>query len=118
MSTINLLLPHECSQEDAVRCCSEWLTELARKWSDNVHGAEMSWDGTNAKYSLDLVLPVGNLRVTGSLSVTPTEVWLTGNYALPLMLSPFAASVDARVKSEIVEKWREHCASCPKHKSS
>jgi hypothetical protein len=117
MPQIRVMLPHVCSQQDAAQCCSELMNDLSRKWSNNLRNAEVVWEGPEARFGMVLVLPFGEVRISGTLTVTPAEVEMRGSYRLPLLLSAFAGSVEERVKSEIATKWGDHCARCPKHTS-
>jgi hypothetical protein len=94
MPKLKIIVPHQLTQEEALRRTRGLLDEVKKQFADKISNVCEEWEGNNCKFSFSAM----GLPTSGTLTVKPSEVELSGN--LPLA----AALLRTKIESTIRER--------------
>jgi hypothetical protein len=95
MPKIKASVPHELTQDEALRRIKTRTAKIKAQYSGMVSDLSENWDGYIGAFS-------GSARgfsVSGNLTVDPSVV--TVKIALPLVALPLKGKIEARIRSEL-----------------
>jgi hypothetical protein len=92
MATLDVSVPHNLSQDEAMRRIKQLLTEMKAEHGDKIGDLKEEWDGTSGKFSFSAM----GFALAGTLAVTPTHVRIAG--ALPLAASFFKNRIETTIR--------------------
>ena len=100
MPKLELTIPHNLTQSEALARIQKVLPELKAQHSDRISDLEESWSG----YTGTFKLKISGFKISGTLTVGVTTVQITGD--LPLLAMPFRGQIEntIRKQAEIVLK--------------
>lgn len=97
MSHFNMSIPHQLSQEDALKRIQSLLSEARKEHSDKITNLDEKWDGNTGQFSFTVM----GFALSGKLTVNPSSIDIESEL-------PFAASLfKGKIKSLIEEKAAE-----------
>jgi len=97
MSSINLNIPHNLSQEEALSRIKGMLTKVKEEHSDKINDVKEEWDNSSGQFQFN----IQGFDLSGLIKVNPSNVEITGK--LPFALSFFKG----RIAQLISDKARE-----------
>jgi hypothetical protein len=81
MSKLNMSVPHDLSQDEALKRIKGLLGEVKTQFADKMSDLHEAWNGNSGNFSFSAM----GFSVSGTLTVKSSEVELSGNL-------PFAAT--------------------------
>lgn len=97
MSKLEMSIPHQLSQQEAVTRIQQLLKKLADEQKDVVSNVKEEWNGNNGQFAFN----AKGFDLSGKIQVNPSSVDI--NADLPFMVSLFSG----KIKSIITEKATE-----------
>ena len=92
MPKINVSVPHSLTQAEAVRRIRNLLADVKTQFADKISDLHEEWDGNMGKFNFSAM----GLPVSGMLTVTPSQVELSGNLPFAAML--FKGKIESTIK--------------------
>lgn len=92
MPSMKIEVPHQLSEDEAMRRIQNLLTDIKRDYGDRVTDLEESWTGSGGQFSFRAM----GFSVSGTLRVTPGAVELTGDY--PFAARPFKGKIEGMIR--------------------
>ncbi len=92
MPTIRVSIPHQLSQDEALKRIQRGIAQAKSQNPDKVRDLEESWNGYEGTFSAKAM----GYSATASILVDPSEV--TVESALPLIASPFKGKIEAALR--------------------
>jgi hypothetical protein len=94
MASIDMTIPHQLPQEEALRRVQTLLQRVKSQFADKVQDLHEEWDGNTGLFKFRVM----NFPVSGKLTVNPTGVDLDGN--IPLAASLFKGKIKSVINEE------------------
>jgi hypothetical protein len=95
MPELTVSIPHQLSQDEALRRIQTAIAQVKTQYSDKVAGLHEEWNGYRGNFEMS----AQNLQVSGTVTVNPSDV--TVHTTLPFFMSLFKATIESRVKDEV-----------------
>jgi hypothetical protein len=95
MPGINILVPYELAEEEAVKRIKNELTGLKTHFADTISDLHENWNANTCEFSLS----VKGLSGSGTMNVKPREVEMAVN--LPFFAVPFKGKIEATVRERL-----------------
>lgn len=97
MANFDMSIPHQLSQDDALKRIQRALSEIKKEHGDKVSNLKENWNGNTGEFSLTVM----GFDVSGKLVVNPASIDMDAEL-------PFAASLfKGKIKSLIGDKAGE-----------
>ena len=97
MSSLNLSVPHQLPQDEALNRIKQSITQLQEQYSDKIHDFQEAWNGYVGTFSVSAF----GSSIPGSLSVNPSEVALQAS--LPLFATAFKGTIESLVREHLTK---------------
>jgi hypothetical protein len=94
MANLDVVIPHNLRQQEAIERVKKLLTEIKRKHGDRISDLKENWEGNVGEFSFT----AQGFNVSGNLEVNSTNVKLTGK--IPLALSLFKGAIIKTIYDE------------------
>ena len=101
MPKIELNIPHELSQSEALTRIQNFLPQLKEQHSDKIKDLEESWNGNTGEFKFTLSV----FKVSGALQVYDNFVLITGE--LPFAALLFKGQIENIIREKAMELLRE-----------
>jgi len=92
MPSMTIVVPHQLTQEEAMRRIQNLLAEVKRDYGDRVSDLKETWSGNSGEFSFKAM----GFSLSGRMDVTPGEVVMKGNY--PLAAAPFKGKIESMIR--------------------
>ena len=96
MPKFSIKVPHNLTQDDALKRIQGLLGELKGQFSEKISNLSEEWMGNTNTFSFSVM----GFSVSGALIVKHSEIEISGN--LPLMAIPFKS----KIESTIIERTK------------
>ena len=93
MANFDISIPHQLSQEEAMKRIQNLLTDTKREHGDKISQLEEKWTGNTGEFSLKAM----GFTVSGKLTVNPSTIDIEAEL-------PFAASLFKGKIKELIEE--------------
>ena len=98
MPKMHLIVDHRLSQDEALKRVQGLLEDLSSRYSDQIKDLHQEpWDDNKCQFSFS----AGGFSVSGTLTVTSSNVELLGN--LPLAASLFKGKIESTIRKRAEE---------------
>ena len=97
MPKIELNIPHELSQAEALTRIQNFLAELKAEHTDQIKDLEESWNGNTGIFSFK----ISGFKVSGTLQVGEDFVLITGE--LPFAALLFKGQIENSIREKAME---------------
>ena len=97
MPKIELNIPHELSQTEALTRIQNFLSELKNEHTDQIKDLEESWNGNTG----DFKFKISGFNVSGTLQVGEDNVNITGE--LPFAALLFRGQIENAIREKAME---------------
>ena len=97
MPSLDLSIPHELSQEEALKRIKRLLTEAKRDHSDKIDRLEEKWEGNKGTFSFS----AKGYDVSGDLLVQPNSVEIRSQ--VPFAISLFKGMITSMINQKAKE---------------
>ena len=94
MAKLNMIFPHELSQEEALKRAHGLLEQVKNDFADQVTNLTEKWEENICRFSFS----VKGFSISGTLTVKPSEVELSGD--LPWLASLFKEKIESVIREE------------------
>ena len=94
MSKLNMTIAHRLPQDEALKRIQGLLESVKTKFADKVSDVHEEWNGNTGTFSFSAL----GFPVSGVLTVTPTEVELSGN--LPLLAALYKKQIESTIREQ------------------
>ena len=94
MSKLNMSIPHDLTQVEALNRIQRLLGEVRTKFADKIRDLHEEWDGNSGKFSFSAM----GFAVSGILTVKPSQIELSGN--LPLAAALFKKKIETAIRTQ------------------
>ena len=94
MANLDVVIPHNLRQQEAIERVKKLLTEIKRKHGDRISDLKENWEGNVGEFGFT----AQGFNVSGNLEVNSTNVKLTGK--IPLALSLFKGAISKTIYEE------------------
>jgi hypothetical protein len=95
MANFHISIPHQLSQEEALKRIKDRLAQVKSQFSDKIGDVHEEWNGNVGSFSSPS--PVGAVSIT--LTVNPSEVVIEGE--LPAMVMFVKGKIEAGIRKEL-----------------
>ena len=92
MPELNMSVPHRLPQEEALRRIQGLLGEVKTQFADKISNLREEWNGSSGSFSFSAM----GFSVSGTLTVSPSEVELSGD--LPLAAAFFKGKIEVMIR--------------------
>lgn len=92
MAKLNMAVSHRLRQDEAITRVRTLLGEVKNEFADRITDLHEEWNGNTGKFSFSAM----GFSVSGTLTVKPSEVELSGN--LPLAASLFKGKIESAIR--------------------
>jgi hypothetical protein len=97
MPSLDLTIPHQLSQEEALKRIKNLLSEAKRDHADKIDHLEEKWDGNKGTFSFS----AKGYDVSGMLEVLPHSIELTST--VPFAVSLFKGMIASMIQQKAKE---------------
>jgi hypothetical protein len=99
---MEMTIPHTLGQAEALRRIQSLLAQVKAQYPDTFRDLHESWTDSGGEFSATIM----GMPVSGRLTVTPTQVHLTGD--IPFAALPFKGQIEEtiRTQAEQLLAWR------------
>lgn len=94
MSQLDISVPHQLPQEEALSRVKNLLAEVQEEQKHLIDDLSEEWDGNNAKFSFN----AKGFSLDGTIQVNEKDVTIQGD--LPFMLSFFKGKIEEVIKNK------------------
>jgi len=94
MANLDVVIPHNLTQDEAIERIKKLLGEMKRKHGDRISDLQENWEGNVGDFSFT----AQGFHVSGNLEVNSSSVKLTGK--IPLALSLFKGPISKTIYEE------------------
>lgn len=94
MPNLNISIPHQLSQDEALRRLKSSIADAKKQHGDKIDELRESWNG----YSGTLDVAVMGQKLSVVLTVNPSDI--TVQSALPMMAMMFRGKIEAAIRQE------------------
>ena len=98
MPKLNIKVPHQLTQEEALRRTRTLLENVKNQYSEKISDVREEWEGNLCQFSFSAM----GFSTSGTLTVKPSEIEISGN--LPFAAAFFKGKIEATIR-ERAEKW-------------
>jgi hypothetical protein len=95
MPELTVSIPHQLSQDEALRRIQSAIAQAKTQYSDKVAGLREEWNGYRGTFEMS----AQNLQFIGTVTVNPSDV--TVQTTLPFFMSLFKTTIESRMKDEM-----------------
>ena len=92
MPSMTITVPHQLSEDEAMRRIQSLLSEVKRDHGDRVSDLKETWSANHGEFSFKAM----GFSLSGWIDVKPSEVVMKGNY--PLAAMPFRGRIESMVR--------------------
>jgi hypothetical protein len=100
MSHFNMSVPHQLSQEEALKRIQGLLGETKKEHGDKISNLQEKWDGNTGDFSFTIM----GFAVAGSLTVMPASIDIDAQ--LPLAASFFKGKIEKLISEKAAQLLR------------
>ncbi|MCX6159060.1 MAG: polyhydroxyalkanoic acid system family protein [Ignavibacteriae bacterium] len=97
MPKLELNIPHELSQAEALNRIQNFLPKLKEQHSDKIKDLEESWNGNTGEFKFN----ISGFKVSGTLQVGEDFVIITGE--LPFAALLFKGTIEDTIRAKAME---------------
>ena len=97
MPKLEIKIPHNLTQSEALSRIQKFLPELKAQHSDRISDLEESWNGTTGTFKFK----ISGFKVSGNLLLGASDVLITGD--LPLLSVPFKGIIESTILEKVSE---------------
>ena len=97
MPKIELNIPHNLHQREALTRIQNFLPKLKEQHSDRIKDLEESWNGNTGEFKFK----ISGFKVSGTLQVKESAVIIKGE--IPFLASPFKGQIESTIKQQAKE---------------
>ena len=101
MPKIELNIPHELSQAEALNRIQNFLPQLKEQHSDRINDLQEKWNGTTGEFKFK----ISGFKVSGTLQIGEDNVLIKGE--LPFAAILFKGQIEETIKLKAEELLRE-----------
>jgi hypothetical protein len=94
MPNLNMVIPHQLSQDEALKRIKVMLHKLKTEHPDKIHEVNEHWTG----YSGEVAFTAQSFLFSGTITVEPTQIKLEAD--LPLMAMLFKTKIEETIRIE------------------
>jgi hypothetical protein len=94
MPVMEMTVPHQLSQDEALRRIMGLLDQVKAEYPDRFSDLHESWSANGGEFSAKIM----GMPVSGRLTVTPHEVQLSGN--VPFAALPFKGQIEDTIRQQ------------------
>jgi hypothetical protein len=94
MPKLNMTVQHRLPQDEAVKRIRGLLESVKTKFSDKVSDVHEEWNGNTGTFSFSAL----GFPVSGVLTVTPSEVEISGD--LPLLAAVYKSKIESTIREQ------------------
>jgi hypothetical protein len=91
---MSMTVPHQLSQEEALRRIKSLLDGVKAEHPERFSDLQESWSENGGEFSAKIM----GMDVSGRLTVTPSEVQLSGN--IPFAALPFRGQIEETIQEQ------------------
>jgi hypothetical protein len=92
MAKLNMLIPHNLSQDEAMKRIKKDLDNLKIQFADEISDLQENWNGNTCEGHLS----VKGFSVSGAMVIKPSEIEIAGN--LPFFAIPFKGKIESTIR--------------------
>lgn len=100
MPSLQMTIPHNLPQDEALKRIKNLLSETVRDHSDKIQNLNENWDGNQGTFSFKAM----GYDISGKLTVTPSTVELNGT--IPFAVSLFKGKITSLINEKAGELLR------------
>jgi hypothetical protein len=97
MPKLEIKVPHELTQSEALIRIQKFLPDLKAQHSDRISDLEESWSGSTGQFKFK----IKGFKVSGSLFVGVSDVLIKGD--IPFLAAPFKGTIEETIKTKATE---------------
>ncbi len=97
MPSMEMTVAHHLSQEEALRRIQSLLAQVKAQYPDKFSDLHESWTDSGGDFSAKIM----GMDVSGHLTVTPTQVQLTGK--IPFAALPFQGQIEETIREQAMQ---------------
>lgn len=97
MARLNMSVPHQLSQEEAMRRIKGLLNKVKSEHSDKISDLQEEWTDNVGRFSFSAM----GFSVSGTLAVTPADIQFSGD--LPFAASFFKGKIETTIRDRATE---------------
>ena len=101
MPKLELNIPHNITQTEALARIQKFLPELKEHHSDRIKDLQESWNGNTGTFKFK----ISGFKVSGTLQVEDSEVIIKGE--IPFLASRFKGQIEETIRAKAMELLRE-----------
>jgi hypothetical protein len=94
MPTMELTMPHQLGQEEALRRIHSLLAHVKAQYPDKFSDLHETWTDSGGEFAASIM----GVPVSGRLTVTPTQVQLRGS--IPFAALPFKGQIEETIRTQ------------------
>lgn len=94
MAKLNMIFPHQLSQDEALKRTHGLLDQVKNDFADQVSDLTEKWEENICQFSFS----VKGFSISGTLTVKPSEVELSGD--LPWLASLFREKIESIIREK------------------
>lgn len=101
MPKIELKIPHELTQAEALNRIQHILPQIKSQHLDKINDLEESWSGSKGQFRFK----ISGFKVSGTLQVEESAVVIKGE--IPILAAPFKGQIESTIKQhakDLLEK--------------
>jgi hypothetical protein len=95
MSNLNISVPHQLSQDEALNRIRQAVAQAKEQYSDRITDFQETWNGYSGTFNVSAM----GFSVPGSVSVNPSDVNLQAS--LPLFAAAFKGTMESFVRDHL-----------------
>jgi Putative polyhydroxyalkanoic acid system protein (PHA_gran_rgn) len=96
MSNLNITVPHQLSQDEALRRIRQYIEQAKMQYSDKITGFQEDWNGHVGAFKVS----ASGFSGSGNIIVNPSEVSIQSS--LPLLAMAFKGRIEAFVQETLM----------------
>ncbi len=100
MSTLEMTIPHNLPQEEALQRIKKLLSETTREHGDRIQDLQETWSGNTGNFSFK----AQGYDISGTLTVNPSSIELQGK--IPFAVSLFKGRITKMIDEKAAELLR------------
>ncbi|HEY5125508.1 MAG TPA: polyhydroxyalkanoic acid system family protein [Ignavibacteria bacterium] len=97
MPKLEIKIPHELTQTEALNRIQQFLPDLKAQHSDRISNLEESWSGSTGQFKFK----IKGFKISGSLFVENNFVLINGE--IPFLAAPFKGTIEETIKTKATE---------------
>ncbi|MBS1533205.1 MAG: polyhydroxyalkanoic acid system family protein [Bacteroidetes bacterium] len=97
MPTLEMTIPHNLPQQEALQRIKNLLSETKREHGDKIQNLEENWNGNEGNFSFKAM----GYDISGTLTVNPSSVELNGK--IPFAVSLFKGTITKMINEKAAQ---------------